>query len=75
MTPYIDISGRSGVDSFEIRDRAIFVRFKRNPKIYVYDYEVPGREYVEEMKRLAKRGRDLATYISRVIKGRYSRRL
>ena len=73
MTPYRDISGRSGIDSYEIRERAILVRFKHNNKIYIYDYAVPGAESVEEMKKLAASGKNLATYISRTIRGRYSR--
>lgn len=75
MTPYKDVSGKSGVDSYEIHERAILVRFKRNPNIYEYDYEKPGKENVEEMKQLAKSGRNLATYISQVVKGRYRRKL
>jgi hypothetical protein len=75
MTPYKDVSGKSGVDSYEIRGNSILVRFKRSSKIYVYDYDTPGKENVDEMKRLAKNGKDLATYISQVVKRRYSRKL
>jgi hypothetical protein len=44
MTPYKDVTGRSGVDSYEIQESAILVRFKRNPEIYEYHYEEPGKE-------------------------------
>jgi hypothetical protein len=43
--------------------------------LYLYDYETPGEDEVEEMKELAEAGRGLATYISQVVGGRYARRL
>jgi hypothetical protein len=75
MTPYRDVSGRSGVESYETQPKAIIVRFKRTGDTYLYDYSKPGKEMVEEMKRLAESGRGLATYVSQVVKGRYAKKL
>jgi hypothetical protein len=74
MTPYKDISGRSGVDAYEIRDRSIVVRF-RHAGTYLYNYDQPGAEHVEAMKRLAAQGQELSTYISRNVKRRYAKKL
>ena len=74
MTPYKDLSGRSGIDAYEIRDRAIVVRFK-HAGAYVYNYDSPGPEEVETMKRLAESGRDLSTFISQKVKRRYPKKL
>ena len=74
MTPYKNLSGTSGVAAYEIRDQSIVIEFKRNGK-YIYDYNRPGLEQVEEMKRLAVKGRDLSTYISRNVRKRFARKL
>lgn len=70
MERYKDLSGQSGVESFEIAERSIRVRFKTG-QIYLYSYERPGRLQTEKMKRLAKRGRGLSTYISREVRDKY----
>ena len=67
MTPYPNRSGTSGVNAYEIRDTSIVVEF-RHGGTYLYDYNVPGREHVEEMKRLAKLGTGLATYINKNVR-------
>ncbi len=74
MTSYKDLSGRSGIDAYEIRGRSIIVRFK-HAGAYLYNYENPGLEEVEMMKRLAEQGRGLATYISQRVKRRYAKKL
>jgi hypothetical protein len=74
MTPYKDLSGRSGIEAYEIRDRSIVVRFK-HAGAYVYNYENPGAEEVEIMKRLAQQGQDLSTYISQKVRRRYAKKL
>ncbi|SAK52946.1 hypothetical protein [Caballeronia ptereochthonis] len=64
MQHYRNLAGNSGVEAFDILRHAIKVRFV-NGATYLYDYRVPGRAHVEEMKRLARAGRGLSTYISR----------
>jgi hypothetical protein len=63
MTPYRNLAGNSGVSAFEIRDDSIEVRFA-NGITYLYDYGTPGRAHVEQMKRHARAGRGLSSYIS-----------
>jgi hypothetical protein len=64
MQPYRNLAGNSGIAAYEIRRDGIIVRFV-NGGTYLYDDRAPGRAHVEEMKRLARSGRGLGTYISR----------
>lgn len=73
MKPYRDLSGDSGVDSYEDGVDWIKVRFKQGGT-YLYDGDRPGLEHVDRMKQLASAGDGLATYISRYVRRNYSRR-
>lgn len=73
MRRYVNRSGQSGVTAFEIGDRMVTVVFNHE-WAYVYGYDRPGREAVEEMKRLARDGRGLSTFISRNVRENYQRR-
>lgn len=54
----------SGILYYEIQSNYIVVEFKwRSAKKYSYD--VTGREMVDEMKNLAKNGKDLCSFINR----------
>ncbi len=74
MITYLDKTGQSGVEAFEIRDESIVVKFKRDGK-YLYNYQVPGKQHVEKMKRLATAGRGLSTYISRNVQKKFARKI
>ena len=65
MQPYRNLAGNSGVEAFDILRDGIKVRFVSGGT-YLYDYRVPGRTRVEEMKRLARAGRGLSTYIAKL---------
>jgi hypothetical protein len=73
MHPYLDLSGDSGVDGYEDGVDWIKVRFKQGGT-YLYDGDRPGPAHVEQMKRLARAGDGLATYINRYVRRNYSRR-
>jgi hypothetical protein len=64
MQTYGNLAGNSGVVAFEILRDGILVCFV-NGGTYLYDYSTPGREHVDEMKRLAQAGRGLSSYIAR----------
>ena len=74
MEPYGNLGGDSAVVGYEIAERAISVQF-RSGSIYLYNYEVTGSHYVEEMKRLAVAGRGLGSFIASVVKKNYASRL
>jgi hypothetical protein len=63
MQPYGNVAGNSGVSAFEILPDGIRVRFV-NGATYLYNYRTPGRAHVEEMKKRARAGRGLSSYIS-----------
>ena len=63
MERYLDLDGDSGVVGYEIGDTFIRVKFDRTLKIYTYSYHSAGADKVEEMKRLAKSGNGLNSYI------------
>jgi hypothetical protein len=63
MQRYLDLSGTSGIESYEIGPDFIEIRFHHRPP-YVYSYQSAGRANVEHMKVLAKAGRGLSTFIS-----------
>ena len=72
MQPYNDIDRDSNIDSFEIGDDYITVKFF-DGQTYIYTYASAGSHHVEEMKRLANRHDGLNAYINRHKPG-YSRK-
>ena len=68
----------SGVLAYYIEDHDIKILFPPDkdgqPFVYTYSYTRPGKKHVEEMKKLALKGSDLATYINKYIREKYERR-
>jgi len=63
MEVYKNRSRKSSVYAFVIGDDFIAVQFSTNGKVYRYSYRKAGRDNVETMKRLARLGMGLNTYI------------
>lgn len=74
MTRYKNLSGKSGIDFYEIREKSIVIKFQYAGK-YVYNYDRPGKEFVEKMKCLAVAGLGLSTYISKNVKKKFAKKL
>lgn len=74
METYRDLSHASGVTGYEIGRDFIDVRFRRG-ETYRYDYASAGKPHIEEMKRLARAGRGLSTYISQHVRDDYARKI
>lgn len=68
MQRYTDTDRDSGVQSFEIRDTSITVKFKGTNRLYTYSYQKAGSYHVENMKRLALTGDGLNEYINDHVK-------
>ena len=68
----------SGVLAYLIEDHDIKILFPPDkdgqPFVYTYSYIKPGKKHVEEMKKLAVKGSDLATYINKNIREKYESR-
>ena len=71
MKKYKNVSGKSGVSGYEIGKDFILIQFVNSKETYVYNYVMPGKETVEQMKTLARRGQGLSTFISQFVKDDY----
>lgn len=74
MEAYRDLNNDSGISAYEINEDSITVYFKTGA-VYLYTYTSTGVTHIEEMKRLAKSGDGLNSYISRKVKGNYAKRI
>ncbi|MFM0625763.1 hypothetical protein [Paraburkholderia xenovorans] len=75
MERYRNLSGGSGVEAYEIGDDFVAVRF-RHGVVYWYTEASVGTRHVVALKRLARRGQGLSTYISQHadVSGGYARK-
>jgi hypothetical protein len=64
METYRNISGNSGVIAFEIGANFVRVQFRHRTTPYLYTYQSAGIANVDEMKRLARLGQGLNTFIN-----------
>lgn len=74
MKKYRNLSKKSDIVFYEESPRAIIVEWADGGK-YLYDYTRPGKSHVEQMKVLAKKGRDLNTYINQHVRKNYRTKL
>lgn len=70
MTEYKNLSQESGVLKYEIAADGIRVGWVGGD-IYYYSNASTGENHISEMKRLALKGRGLATYISQNVRNNY----
>ena len=63
MVQYRNLGRNSGIQAYKIGPDYIKVKFNRNEKIYTFSYRKAGKDNVEQMKVLAKRGYGLNSYI------------
>lgn len=71
MESYRNSGGDSGVSSFEIGADYINVKFSDSFRTYRYSYRKAGQHHVETMKRLARSGSGLNSYINQHVKNLY----
>ena len=74
METYKNLGGDSNVSTYEIGPDYIIVQF-RDSSQYLYNYQSTGQADVEHLKTLAAGGHGLNSYINRVIRKRYARKL
>lgn len=74
MIKYMDINNDSGVLSYEILEDSIKIEFKGG-SIYLYTYSSAGRNNIETMKKLAKKGDGLNSFINRNVRTKYLKKL
>jgi hypothetical protein len=73
MERYRNLSGKSGVVAYELRDGGIEVEFATGAR-YLYTEASAGKPAIATMRRLAKSGRGLSTYISQTVREGYAER-
>lgn len=71
MIKYKNLGRNSNIDSYEIYNSYILVKFKKSTKIYSYSYQKAGRDLVENMKKLAILGKGLNSYINKYVRDLY----
>jgi hypothetical protein len=74
MTKYRNLSGQSGVLGYDLGADSIMVYFS-DGSAYLYTYTSAGAANIEEMKRLAVAGSGLNSFIMRVVKKMYSKKV
>ena len=72
MQSYANRGGESGVDAYEIGSDYIRVQFKSGDP-YEYSYESCDQASVETMKKLARDGQGLHSFIMNNVKNDYVR--
>lgn len=73
MAIYKNVSGSSGVESYEVGTDFIEVKFKAGAfRFYKYTYISAGQAHVEEMKKLAAIGHGLNAYINGRVKDKFA---
>ncbi|HTM67427.1 MAG TPA: hypothetical protein VL093_13955 [Flavipsychrobacter sp.] len=65
---------KTGVIGYALTYSGIILRF-RNNELYLYDDVKPGKEHVEQMKRLAETGKGLTTYVTKHVRDNYRTKL
>lgn len=60
---YKDINSDSNIDSYQIAENYIEIKFRRTYDVYKYSYSSAGKNNVEKMKELARCGDGLNSYI------------
>ena len=71
MERYSNRSKQSGVTGYTLGKDFIIIRFA-DGEVYTYTYKMPGRRHVENMKKLARAGKGLATYINKYVRGNFA---
>jgi hypothetical protein len=74
MERYKNLGGNSSVAGYEIENDFIKVQFM-DGSIYLYDSSRPGSYHVNNMKKLAKNGQGLNSYIGTEVKKNYALKL
>jgi hypothetical protein len=74
MRRYKNQSGQSGVVAYDIGAGSITIQFCGGDR-YLYTVDSAGAANIAQMQRLAQAGLGLCSFISRVIRDQYERKL
>ena len=69
------VDENTGVSHFSPGKNYIILKFQRptngDKQIYLYNYENPGKEHVENMKKFAAEGKGLSGYVNQLVRENY----
>jgi hypothetical protein len=74
MKRYKNLEGHSGVTAYEAGSDSISIEFNGDA-VYLYTYSSAGKRSIEKMKKLAAAGKGLSTYISRIVREKFEKKL
>jgi hypothetical protein len=74
MESYKNLGGNSNVMSYELNDGEVTVKFG-DGSIYLYTNRSTGAENINEMHRLARAGHGLNSFIGRVVRKAFARKI
>jgi len=70
MQEYKGAKRNTGVVAYRIGEDHIAIQF-RDGSLYLYTYHSAGKAAIDDMKKLAKKGVGLTTYINQHVKDNY----
>ncbi|MCC2643066.1 MAG: hypothetical protein K0S45_3479 [Nitrospira sp.] len=73
MKRYKNLSRNSGVVAYQTGPDFVKVQFSEGT-VYVYDYASAGSHNIEHMKRLARKGLGLSSFISTTVREAFVRK-
>lgn len=74
MPLYKNISGNAGILAYKIFDKAIELIFK-DGDTYLYTQKSAGLKHLNQLKKLARAGKGLSTYINKYVKDKYEKKV
>ena len=74
MVKYGNLSGRSGIVAFESKHGSIKIKFS-DGNVYLYTDSSTGASNIVQMKKLARQGVGLNTFISQSVRENYEAKL
>jgi len=74
MELYKNLGGDSGIEAFELGEGSIKVRFK-DQAVYLYSNSSAGAVNIDHMKKLARQGHGLNSFINTSVREKYEAKL
>ncbi|PJJ79140.1 hypothetical protein [Mucilaginibacter auburnensis] len=74
MQRYQSSNTNTGIIAYDILPDGISIKF-RDGSVYLYTTESTGKEHLNKMEKLARKGEGLTTYINQHVRENYAEKL